>query len=415
MTIKLDREQFIRSVKEYTEQLSLAKDYDQAHEIWIKTNIPYTYASQDPLSAEYGKEVLDLYRSLTKVDYASTNEMTSTKQSSEDFEVGFPWISHNLEAVAQEYGKVTQALRAIHNHKAGRKRIIEFGSGWGNLSIPLAKSGQDVTVVDIDSGFLKRLERVAVREGVDVRCLLGDFIEVARAVSEQYDVAVFQASFHHCLNFIELVDTIRDQVLKLDGCLLFLCEPIIDAYPFPWGLRFDGESLWAITQNKWLELGFDREFFLNFMHRSGFLVSKVPALPGFVGEGWRAQTGPVGLPFEEWAFSETYSKTFHSNHIGSGYGRFCRETSQLPGLKGCFYKNYNITFHNYGTKSLAVRITAGDKSYSFFVEPGTKYTIDCSANCDVVEINSDVFCPKTDGLSDDTRIIGPAITRIAYL
>lgn len=414
MTNEVDKAQFLSLVQDYTKQLSLTKNFDQAHELWRRTNIPYVYTSQDPLSAEYGREVLELYRNLTQTDYAAANEMTSTKQSQDEFEVGFPWISYNLEAVAQEYAKVTQALRAIHQQKSGRNQIIEFGSGWGNLSIPLAKSGQDVTVVDIDDGFLERLQRIAAREGVHVQCLLGDFVEIAKAVPDRYDFAVFQASFHHCLNFIELVESIRDQVLKPDGCLLFLCEPIIDGYPFPWGLRFDGESLWAITQNKWLELGFDREFFTAFMHRSGFLVSKVPAVQGFVGEGWMAQSGPEGVPFEEWMFSDEFSRTFHSSQGGSGHGRFCREISRLPGLKGCFYSTYAITFRNYGRDPLAVRITTPEESISFSIEVGAEHEIACRANCDYVEIVSEVFCPHTLGLSGDTRVMGPAITRVAF-
>ena len=57
--------------------------------------------------------------------------------------------------------------------------------------------------------------------------------------------------------------------------MLFAAEPIADAYPAPWCLRLDGESLWAIRQNGWFELGFQETYFIDTMARFGWAIEKV--------------------------------------------------------------------------------------------------------------------------------------------
>lgn len=407
-----DRDTFLQTVQAFGERLDAATDFDTLLKLWRETNLPYTYEAQDPLSDEYRAEVLDLYRRMTSLDYDVANEMTSTKQSAEQFEAGYPWISHNLQVVAEEYLKVAQGLAVIQRCRTGSSRIIEFGSGWGNLAIPLAKAGQEVTVVDIDHGFLDRLQRWAERENVIVQSLHGDFVEVARLIEQRYDFAVFQASFHHCLNFVELVQTLREHVLAPKGRIVFLSEPIFETYPFPWGLRFDGESLWAITRNQWLELGFERNFFVDFMLRSGFLVSTIPSIPGYLGEGWLAHLGTGGIAFEDWVLPDLISDTFHASEAGTGFGRFSKATSELPSLAGSPYTTYHLSFHNFGRAPLRVAVRADEAGTPVTLEPDGGYEAAVVASKASVTITSDLFSPRAQGASGDTRELGVALRRV---
>ncbi len=272
----LSRETFFELADDYCKRLSSASSFSDILELWRSTSFPYSLDETDPYSPQYRDEVLEVYKRLSGSSYDVANEWTSNKQSAEDFEIGYPWLSRDFGVIAEEIAKPIQILRILQAKGKQDLKVIEFGSGWGNLAIPLAKSGVDIALVDIDQGFLERAARIANREGVSVRAICGDFLDVARDCQNEYDVAIFQSSFHHCLEFAELTQVIRDKVLNSNGEILFVNEPISEEISFPWGLRYDGESLWAIMCNKWLELGFHSDFFSEMLIRNGFLPVMLP-------------------------------------------------------------------------------------------------------------------------------------------
>lgn len=61
---------------------------------------------------------------------------------------------------------------------------------------------------------------------------------------------------------------------KIDGRVFFAAEPITAGFPIPWGLRLDGESLWAIRRFGWLELGFNEHYFLQTLDSLGWTIHK---------------------------------------------------------------------------------------------------------------------------------------------
>lgn len=56
--------------------------------------------------------------------------------------------------------------------------------------------------------------------------------------------------------------------------IIFGAEPITDEFPISWGLRLDGESLWAIRKFGWCELVFQKTYFRDLMNGNGWEVSK---------------------------------------------------------------------------------------------------------------------------------------------
>ena len=110
-----------------------------------------------------------------------------------------------------------------------------------------------------------------------------------------------------------------------------------------------GKSIWAITCNHWLELGFDYNFFFELMLRNGLLLSRIQPFLPFVGEGWMADQGAKEIAFEDWWLPEQHSSTFYPAAPTPGFGRFCREISTLPALNGRF-ANYDLQFQNYGSR-----------------------------------------------------------------
>jgi hypothetical protein len=98
----------------------------------------------DPLSEDYREHVLAIYRRLTHTDYHASNELTSTKQSAEAFQLGYAWVSKNCGVAASELAKTVQALNVLAKLPGPICSVVEFGSGWGNLALSLAKLGLEL-------------------------------------------------------------------------------------------------------------------------------------------------------------------------------------------------------------------------------------------------------------------------------
>ena len=92
-------------------------------------------------------------------------------------------------------------------------------------------------------------------------------------VTEPVDAVLFFESFHHCSDHLRLIQALSAAV-KEDGRVFFAAEPVTADFPLPWGLRLDGESLWAIRNFGWLELGFNERYFLQVLTKFGWRVEK---------------------------------------------------------------------------------------------------------------------------------------------
>lgn len=404
-------EAFLEEARRLKLKFDVASNFEEMHQLWRSNALPYRFAQGSPHSEEYKSAVRDVYRKLTALEYSTGNEIVSTKQSAEHFEIGYPWISKNLGVISNEFIKIAQVLAAIGEKGLAGKRFIEFGAGWANLAIALARSGQAVTIVDIDDAFLTRARRMAERENLAFDTINGDFNEVAGSLSRQFDVAMFQASFHHCLEFDRLIDNLREHTLSETGSILFFAEPIYKDYTFPWGLRGDGESLWAIMCNKWLELGFDEDFFVELILRKGFLLSRIRARPGLMSDGWCADAGPKGLAFSEWEMPGSHGQSFHPSGEGEPY-RFCREAGTLPGLAGCRLQRYRLAFYNFLPRTLALEVRGSDGPHRKALEPSETWTVEVAADCESVAIVSEAHSADALIGNGDSRTLGAALMSV---
>jgi cyclopropane fatty-acyl-phospholipid synthase-like methyltransferase len=147
-------------------------------------------------------------------------------------------------------------------------RVLEFGPGWGNLTLALAQMGHHVTAIDIGQNFVDLINARATRLNTHVNAVVGDFSKV-RDLDSPFDAVLFFECFHHCADHLELLSDL-DRVVATNGSIVFAGEPIAKVRRQPWGLRTDGESLWAIRKHGWLELGFRRSYFLQTLERFGW-------------------------------------------------------------------------------------------------------------------------------------------------
>jgi SAM-dependent methyltransferase len=223
----------------------------------------------DPDSAEYRARQFELYEWLHGKPYAVANEV-SQFDATEAADRPFPYHTKSASTVGDQLIAVGYLIRTM-DLPAG-SRVLEFGPGWGNTTIALARMGCRVTVVDIEPNFLALVNERARRKHLTIETHQGDFSVIAR-LNRTFDAVLFFECFHHCSQHQSLVAGL-DRVVAPGGKVIFAGEPIADDFPVPWGLRPDGESLWSIRRHGWLELGFQERYFRDLLARHGWRVEK---------------------------------------------------------------------------------------------------------------------------------------------
>ena len=224
---------------------------------------------EDPYSPDYRAHVFEMYEFLHGRPYDPSHESTPF-DSIDALTKPFPYSTMSPTTVGNQLMAIGHIVKAID--LAAGASVLEFGPGWGNTTLTLAQTGYRVTAIDIEPRFVELIEARADRLGVDLTARVGDFSTVSD-LNEQFDAVLFFECFHHSADHLSLLEAL-DRVVAPGGKIVFAAEPITEELPYPWGLRQDGESLWAIRKHGWLELGFTETYFLATLERFGWLVDK---------------------------------------------------------------------------------------------------------------------------------------------
>jgi 2-polyprenyl-3-methyl-5-hydroxy-6-metoxy-1,4-benzoquinol methylase len=227
-----------------------------------------SFSDLDPWSDAYREQQFELYRHLSaRGEYRSEHETSGYEV---DSRIPFPYYTKSAETVSNQLLAIGFMVKVMAL-PAGAS-VLEYGAGWGNTTITLARMGYDVHAIDIDETFVRMIESRAARLGLEIRAETGQFLDVSQ-LHGQYDAVLFYECFHHCSDHLRLLDELHG-VVKSGGKVVLAAEPIEEAFHAPWGLRLDGESLWAIRRNGWLELGFKESYFIEACLRTGWAVAK---------------------------------------------------------------------------------------------------------------------------------------------
>lgn len=224
---------------------------------------------KEPSSAEYRDWQFELYRWIHGGPYSSTNEASSFDVANAAAQP-FPYLTRSPSTVGNHLIAIGHVIRTL-DLPAG-SRVLEFGPGWGNTTIALARMGYKVTAIDIEQNFVDLIKERARRKNLAVDVRQGDFA-CARQLDSQYDAVLFFECFHHCADHRGMIAGL-DRIVAPGGRVIFAAEPIYEEFPIPWGLRLDGESLWAIRKHGWLELGFKESYFTAAMKGHGWRLAK---------------------------------------------------------------------------------------------------------------------------------------------
>jgi SAM-dependent methyltransferase len=228
---------------------------------------------EDPFSDAYREWVWSLYHKVSgRPDYSIANE-ASPFDLEESVAVPYPYSTGSTTVVGEEL--VARGFIISTLGLSPPARVVEFGSGWGNLTVDLATMGFEVTAVEVEERFCALTERHNRRPDhlVVVRGGMLDF-----TIEAPFDAAIFYESFHHCSDHVEMLRRLST-IVRPGGKVLWAGEPVAPM-SYPWGLRLDGYSLWSTRTHGWLELGFDETYFAEVLARNGWRATRTRLAAG---------------------------------------------------------------------------------------------------------------------------------------
>jgi len=261
-----------------------AQSDEELRQVFTTFKMDPPAAGGNPFSDDYAHEQMALYERISGKSYRVENEVTPLDVDSL-VTAPFPYCTHSLQVVGDQLLAIGSLLRRMKVPTGGR--ILEFGPGHGNTTLAIAQAGFKVTAVDIEARFCDLIKRRADRAAVKIEIVNSEFMW-AETVKEPYDAVIFFECFHHCSDHMRLLRALHGAV-KPGGYIYFAGEPITEDFPTPWGVRLDGESLWAIRKHGWLELGFKESYFVNALADAGWSVVRYQSSETFAAHVWEAQ------------------------------------------------------------------------------------------------------------------------------
>jgi len=243
----------------------------------------------DPLSEAYRAQQIKLWQLIAGIDRDYDPELDECDMGWDDVDpVRQPgyYIRRDEAAVdvAADHWLATGMLLKHSKLRAG-DRALEYGPGFGQTALALARLGVHVDTVDISERFCEYVRRQAAFFQVPLEAFRGTFNLNPRP-SERYRLIWFYESFHHCLDFQHVVPRLAGMLVP-GGRVILSGEPIVEepcaAVPYPWGVRLHSEVAAVMRTTRWMELGFTEAFLFDLFERVGFTGHRVDCEPSPFG------------------------------------------------------------------------------------------------------------------------------------
>lgn len=226
----------------------------------------------DPFSREYFDFQMKLYSIISgRQNYDIKYEETFFNEDEMKI-CPFPYNTQSASTVGDQLLAIGFIIKKTNLPK--NSNIIKFGPGYGNLTLALAQMGHNMTCVEVEKRFIDLIKYRTKEINKPIEFFQQDMLEFTKTTDKKFDVAIFYESFHHCCDPLNLIENLS-RIINKNGIICFASEPLIQGpfkkdLPYPWGIRLDGMSVWSIRRFGWMELGFDRDFFLKTLSRHGF-------------------------------------------------------------------------------------------------------------------------------------------------
>lgn len=262
-------EQLTTKLQEAEQVQSISDDlFRQSLSSWKLSPALFGEIPKNPFSPEFKTFQLEIYKRLTNQEYNVSNEETIFNF---DHEIQWPYPYGTKSAQTVGTSLMGYGWLITKINLPPESRILEIGSGYGSLTTHLAQMGYQVTCLDISSSLLEFIKARTAHFPQPIKTICGDMATVE--IEGTFDAVIFNASLHHSLEHRDVIKRL-DKLLTENGIMAFVTEPIFPAFskyvPYPWGIRLDGMSIWAISRWGWLELGFQKSYFTQMLKDIGW-------------------------------------------------------------------------------------------------------------------------------------------------
>jgi len=251
---------------------------------------------------------------------------------------------------------------------------LEYGAGFGQTALALARLGVNVDTVDVSERFCGWVREQAEFFRAPVTPFQGQFGHAPRP-GHTYQVVWFYESFHHCLDFARVVRELPT-LLAPGGRVILSGEPIVEreyaAVPYPWGLRLHSEVVAVVRRQRWFELGFSEDFLFELFVAAGFSMQRIDCEPSLFGRmfvcGYTQGPARPGLDWMPPLLAQAWGDRF-------GEGRWTRETSSWPLPCSTDAQSVTVDLENPLPMVRQIELTAGGTPIRVMLPPRTRRTV----------------------------------------
>jgi SAM-dependent methyltransferase len=294
---------------------------------------------------------------------------------------------------------------------------LEYGAGFGQIALTLARLGVIVDTVDISSAFCGYIMEQATFFDVPLTPFEGQFGWNPRG-AHLYDLILFYEAFHHCADFRAVVHAIKRN-LGPTGRVILAGEPIPRAesiyLPYPWGLRLDAESIVQMRRFSWFELGFSEDFLIRLFVNAGFSALRIECPASIYGESYTFRHRADRIDLETEWLSQDIGVNWNNPEPN---GRWTKSESRLYLDATDSFQSLSVDATNHHPFVQSVELSYGTSKLSIQFAPGERKEITVAADEKALEIffRARAYVPMTEHgtASLDPRPLGIFVHSIAY-
>lgn len=362
---------------------------------------------QDPYSKEYYDAQMKLYLDISGKDYYTIENERSVFDFDAVKNNPFPYFTKSPITVGDQL--IAQGFLIKTMNLAPNSCIVEFGPGWGNTTLHFAQMDYSVTAVDVEQAFLD-----LIKYRTEMLSKKVDFVkkDMLRFYSyKKYDAAIFFECFHHCAAHLKLLKNLKN-LINDNGLVVFAAEPIAD-FPYPWGVRLDGISVWSIRKFGWLELGFDTSYFMRTLLLLGWTPKRHRSDASPIADVIIARKSNMYYEPSEITLPPDECKTWAAKETDPNLRwRFTHAKSVMTCAKDINANFVEFCIGNYAPFVLDVTLSAGSLNSTFCVPECSEksiYRIPLQDWNGKITITSKTWRPSEVLLNGDNRELGVAV------
>jgi 2-polyprenyl-3-methyl-5-hydroxy-6-metoxy-1,4-benzoquinol methylase len=289
---------------------------------------------------------------------------------------------------------------------------LEYGAGFGQIALTMARLGVIVDTVDISSVFCDYVKEQAAFFQVPLTPFEGRFGWNPRG-AHRYDLILFYEAFHHCADFKSVVHEIKRN-LAPTGRVLLAGEPIPRAenmfVPYPWGLRLDAESVVQMRRFGWFELGFTEDFLIRLFANAGFSAQRIECPSSVYGEGYAFKHRAERIDLSKEWLSQDVDFSWNNPEVN---GRWTKSESRLYLDATDSFRMLVVDVTNHHPFVQSVEVTYGTETYLTQFSPGERKEIAIKADRKAQQILFRARTHVPEG-SSDPRSLGIFVHSISY-